>query len=283
MTLMSSPAFAWGTAAHRYIMKRALDLLPVEIQPFFNHFQDEIVLRAVDPDLWRVAGFDEDSNHFLDLGVAEYGADPFTALPRDYTAAVQRFGVVTLKRNGLLPWREAEMFGQLRRAFEGIAKHEPYAPGDIVLFAAAASHYVQDAHQPLHATNNFDGQLSGQRGVHARFETELFERFASRLQIAPVASAPITNPRDALFDVLIDSNRRVAAILEADRNAVNGKDVYDDDYFEKFFTGVKPLLERQLGESIAKTAALITGAWMEAGKPALVTTMTRAPEKVRRP
>jgi hypothetical protein len=125
--------------------------------------------------------------------------------------------------------------------------------------------------------------LSGQRGVHARFETELFERFASRLLVAPVASAPITNPRDALFDVLIDSNRRVAAILEADRNAVNGKDVYDDDYFEKFFTGVKPLLERQLGESIAKTAALITGAWMEAGKPALVTTMTRAPEKVRRP
>ena len=89
--------------------------------------------------------------------------------------------------------------------------------------------------------------------------------------------------RDALFDVLIDSNRRVAAILEADKNAANGKDVYDDDYFGKFFTGVKPLLERQLGESIAKTAALITGAWMEAGKPALVTTMTRAPEKVRRP
>ena len=55
-----------------------------------------------------------------------------------------------------------------------------------------------------------------------------------------MASAPITNPRDALFDVLIDSNRRVAAILEADRNAVNGKDVYDDDYFEKFFTTVKP-------------------------------------------
>jgi len=29
-----------------------------------------------------------------------------------------------------------------------------YAPSDTVLFAAVASHYIQDAHMPLHASNN---------------------------------------------------------------------------------------------------------------------------------
>src|ERR1051326_1119996 len=104
VTVKPAPAFAWGTAAHRFIMRSALDLLPAETKPFFDHYRDEIVLRVIDPDLWRLVGFDEDTNHFLDLGVSEYGAYPYTALPHDYDAAVQKFGAATVKRNGLLPW-----------------------------------------------------------------------------------------------------------------------------------------------------------------------------------
>jgi hypothetical protein len=33
-------ALAWGPAAHRYIMRRAIDLLPPELKPFFVHFRD---------------------------------------------------------------------------------------------------------------------------------------------------------------------------------------------------------------------------------------------------
>src|SRR2546428_9082874 len=82
-----APAFAWGFAAHRLIMKRAIDLLPAEIKPFFDHFRDEIVVRVVDPDLWRNVGWEDDPNHFMDFGVREYGAYPFLELPRDYGAA----------------------------------------------------------------------------------------------------------------------------------------------------------------------------------------------------
>src|SRR5262249_23694459 len=112
--LAPSPAFAWGTAAHRYIMGRALDLLPAALKPFFTHFRDELVTRVVDPDVWRTAGWEEDPNHFLDFGVPEYGPYPFKALPVEYGAAIEKFGMATLRRYGLLPWREAEEFGNLR-------------------------------------------------------------------------------------------------------------------------------------------------------------------------
>src|SRR5689334_5687615 len=168
--LAPSPAYAWGSAAHRYIMRRAIDLLPPAVRPFFEQHRDELVVRVIDPDLWRNVGWDEDANHFVDFGVKEYGDYPFADLPREYGAALEKFGMMTLKRNGTLPWCEAEEFGNLRRAFESAARGGGFWASDVVLFSAVASHYIQDAHQPLHATVNFDGRATGQDGVHGRFE-----------------------------------------------------------------------------------------------------------------
>jgi hypothetical protein len=281
IALFPSSALAWGFAAHKYIMRRAIDLLPAELKPFFVRYREEIVLRVVDPDLWRNVGWAEEPNHFVDFGVREYGPYPFTALPRDYGAALEKFGRVTLERNGLLPWREEEMFGNLRRAFEGMARDAPYAVSDVVLFSAVTGHYMQDAYQPLHATDNFDGARTGQLGVHARFERDLFERYESRLSINPGPLTPISSARDAAFDALLQSVRLVDPVLTADKKAIAGRDLYDDAYFEAFLAGVKPLLEQRLGGAIAATASLIVGAWELAGKPVLKLEISRPVERVR--
>src|SRR6185436_8252648 len=99
--LTPSPAFAWGFEAHQYIMGRAIDSLPPELRPFFTRFRDEVVIRVKDPDLWRSVGWPEDPNHFLDFGVKEYGPYPFSELPREYGAALAKFGRATLDRNGV--------------------------------------------------------------------------------------------------------------------------------------------------------------------------------------
>jgi hypothetical protein len=151
-----------------------------------------------------------------------------------------------------------------------------------VLFAAVAGHYIQDAHQPLHATNNFDGQLTGQTGLHARFERDVIERFESRLTVHPAAPEPVTNPRDAAFDALLGSYRLVDPILAADREAIAGKDTYDDEYFERFFARVQPILERRLGDAITATSGIIIGAWLLAGKPVLTLTDARPVLKVKK-
>jgi len=282
-SLASRPASAWGFAGHRLIMSRALDLLPAELKPFFTRYRDEIVMRSIDPDLWRNVGWDDDPNHFVDFGARELGEYPFRELPRDYGAALEKFGIATLKRNGTLPWREAEEFGNLRRAFESFARESAYGPNDVVLFAPVACHYIQDAHQPFHASNNYDGQLTGNTGIHARFERDLIERFESRLTLEPSPPSPIRNPRDAAFDALLSSHQLVDQLLKADTEATAGKDVYDDDYFEKFFTKVKPILEKRLAESISASAGVIVGAWEAAGKPVPKLEGARPVQKVKKP
>ena len=108
---------AWGFDAHRFITDRAIDLLPDPIRPFFQKHRAFIVERSVDPDLWRNAGWDEEPpRHFVDLDA--YGRPPFGDLPREYDRAVERYGADFVQRNGTLPWRAGEIYGQLRRNFD---------------------------------------------------------------------------------------------------------------------------------------------------------------------
>jgi hypothetical protein len=281
--IVPARASAWGTEAHRYIMGRAIDLLPSELKPLFEHFRAEIVVRSVDPDTWRSIGWEDDPNHFIDFGMKELGAYPFAGLPREYGAALGKFGPAMMNRIGRLPWREEEEFGNLRRAFEGFTHDGLYAPGDVALFAAVAAHYIQDAHQPFHASVNYDGQLTGNHGIHARFERDLFERFQSRLTVNPAPPTPILNVRDAAFEVLLASYQLVDPILKADSEAIAAKDTYDDAYFQAFFVKVRPVLERRLADSITATAGMIMGAWQLAGKPVPALKGARPVQKVRKP
>ena len=282
LLLVPTQAFAWGAAAHQMIMRRALDLLPPELKPFFEHFSAEIVLRVNDPDLWRNVPWDDDANHFVDFGVPEYGKPPFVELPREYDLAVQKFGVRVVKRNGTLPWRIEEMYGNLRRAFEGMGRNGPYSISDVTLFSAVLGHYLQDATQPFHATDNFDGAQTGNSGIHSRFERDLFEKFGPQIRLSPVPLTPLTNPRDFAFDGLITGYGLVDPILAADKAALGSKDLYDDEYFQQFFSAVQPALERQLNAAVQATANAIVGAWEQAGRPTLYTAQPRPPQRPRR-
>jgi hypothetical protein len=275
---------AWGFEAHKAIMERAIGLLPVEIRPFFEQYKTTLIERAIDPDTWQVAGFnaDEAPNHFLDLDWEGYGKYPYAGLPRDYSAAIAKFGKERIRQNGTVPWRVEEMYGSLRRAFEAYERRGPFGRFDILFFSAWLTHYVSDAHVPFHAVLNYDGQLTGQHGIHARFEAYLFERYRDQWTIAPKAIAPVKNPRDYVFDVVLQGTQLVPAILKADLDAIGTRDEYDDAYYAAFFKANRDVLERRLNESIAASAAMITGAWEDAGKPAVPINPRPATQRRRR-
>ena len=57
-----------GFEAHKFIAERMIALLPPELRPLFEKRSAFIVERAIDPDLWRNVGWEEEPpNHFLDL------------------------------------------------------------------------------------------------------------------------------------------------------------------------------------------------------------------------
>lgn len=283
LVLAPRPAHAWGYDAHKLVMDRAIALLPAGLRPLFERHRAAVVERAIDPDTWIVAGWEEERpRHFVDLDSPGFGEYPFKELPRDYTAALAKFGAAKMRDAGTLPWRAEEMYGSLQRAFEALPRRGGFGQNDVILFSAWLAHYTSDAYVPLHAVTNYDGQLTKQWGVHARWESITFERYRNELTIDAKPIAPVRDPRGFLFDALLQSNRLAAGVLDSDLKAIGNRDLYDDAYYRAFFAANKPVMERRLGDSIAAVAAMITGAWDAAGKPTIVLEPPDAPQRRRR-
>jgi len=278
LVMTPGSASAWGIEVHKFIMSRAISLLPREIRPYFEKYQSSIVEHAGDPDLWRNVGWLEESpRHFVDMDA--YGPYPFKEFPHDYDEAVRRYGLDFVQKNGTLPWRAEEMYRKLVEAF---AQKAAYSRENVRLFSSVVAHYTADAHQPFHAALNYDGQLTGQWGIHSRFETELFERYRSKLHLISGARSAIPNPREFIIRALTDSFALVQPILDADKAAVAGREFYDDGYFDRFFAATRPTLEKRLSDSITAVASMISAAWVEAGQPAVPVDVAREPRPVRR-
>jgi hypothetical protein len=167
---------------------------------------------------------------------------------------------------------------EFRRVEEGRA----FGSISVTALSAMLAHYTEDAHVPFHAVLDYDGQATNQRGIHSRFESELFVRYQNRIAVAPPAVAPVMHPKDFIFEKLIEGSRLVPQVLAADKAALAGREFYDDAYFEAFFGGAKPVLEQRINQAIGGVAAMIAGAWKTAGSPVLPVDEMRRPARIRR-
>jgi len=278
---------AWAMDVHRFLTRRAIDGLPPDVKPFFAEQRDFISEHAADPDLWRAVDVrgalgDESPNHQVDLDTLDE-PPPFTNVPRDWNAFVARYGLERANKAGRLPWRTEEIYNRLVSLFKDIGKPAaPYAADNARYAAAVLSHYIEDAHVPFHATGNYDGQATNQRGIHSRFEGELVLRNLSTLKLAPVTISPIGNIRDFIFATLVESQSLVAPVLAADRQATEAREYYDDGYFRVFREGAGPIVEKRMSEASSAVASAIVSAWTEAGNPPLPLAGTRTPARIRR-
>jgi hypothetical protein len=269
---------AWGMAVHRLITGLALDGLPLPLRTLYTSQRAFVVEHSVDPDLWRLVGLGgelgpEDPNHFLDIdGLDE--PPPFTNVPRDHAAFVARYGKDRAEKAGRLPWRGEEVYGRLVNAFKAMSNGSTYGADNARYLSAIMAHYVEDAHQPMHAVANYDGQLTNQRGIHSRFETELPLRYWSRMPHPPAKVQPVTDIKTYLFDTLVKSQSLVAQILDADTQAAaglsrdaNNRLVYTDAYYAKMDRALRSMLQQRLAETVNGVASVIVAAWRDGGSP----------------
>ncbi len=233
----------------------------------------------------RVAAWGSNGHKFITdraIDILPAELKPFFQKFRDYNAAIAKYGADFVTKNGTVPWRTQEMYDHLREAFSRLATAE-YSRDNIKLFSAVVSHYVADAFQPFHACVNYDGKLTNQQGIHARFESELFDRYQTKLRIRPAPLMQIPSAREFIFATLGDSFQQVEPILAADREAVTGLTEYDDEYFARMWAKTGPIMEQRLAGAITGVAAIIRQAWVDAGRPPLPAEMgPRQPRPIRR-
>jgi len=252
---------AWGRNAQRLIVNKAIDTLPSDIRSFFETNRDVLLQHVADP-LDAIAKIPtERRNHFVAL--EKYGRFPFDALPREYKAAVTKFGKSKLDANGLLPWQIGVYSEKLTKALEAGKWDEAR------LDAAILANYVAEAHDPFNTTDNFDGHLSGQPRINERFGTALIDRYSSFFPMRPNDAAFISDPTDYAFDACLRSHSWLETILVADRNALRGENSYTDEYYDRFYNQAAAILIRQLSDAATDVGSYWLTAWTNAGRPAL--------------
>lgn len=274
------PADAWGFFGHKRINRMACFTLPPEMFPFFKRHIDFISDHAVDPDRRRYAVEGEAERHYIDIDhYAAPGLDPFEAMPRKWADAVAKYTEDTLKAYGIVPWRIAEMQGRLTRAM---------ARGDvdrILRYATDLGHYVADAHVPLHTTENYNGQLTNQHGVHAFWESRIPELSAEGYDHLVGRATYIKDPLDAAWEAVRASHLLVDSVLGLERwlsqeFPEDRKYAYEDrgrgalrqpsrEYARAYEDAMMGMVQRRMNASILAVGSFWYTAWVDAGMPDL--------------
>lgn len=254
-------SWAWGRNAHRLIVNKAVDTLPAEIRGFFEANRGSLMQHVTDPLDSLAKNPSEKRNSFIALD--KYGRFPFESLPRNYKAAVTKFGKLKLDANGLLPWQIGVYSEKLTEAFKAGKWDEAR------LDAALLAHYVAQAHDPFSTTDNSDGHLSGQTGINDRFGSTLIERYSSFFPMRPNDASFIGDPTDHAFDACLSAHRWLESILLADRSALRGENSYTDEYYDHFYNEAGAILIRQLSDAATDVGSFWLTAWNNAGRPAL--------------
>ncbi|PJJ61048.1 zinc dependent phospholipase C family protein [Hymenobacter chitinivorans] len=274
--------FAWGTWGHERINRAAVLALPPALRTFFYNHVDFMVQESVVPDLRKYTLSDkaEGPRHFIDL--ENYGE--MSQIPQASQEAYAKYEPAFLDKNGRLPWFIQDMQGKLTQAMKNGRKE------DILFIAADLAHYLGDATQPLHTSSNHDGQLTGQKGVHAFYESQMVEKFGKTYNFKlkepqliqdPVAEAwRLIAQSHAAADTLLTIEKKLQTevgptnMYEMNAQGQPKKNVFNSNvrtaaYTESFHNSLRHMEERQLRTAAQAAANFWYTAWVNAGKPDL--------------
>ena len=254
-------ASAWGNNAQRLIVNHAVDTLPFELRPFFEANRSFLIQHVNDPLNQLDKHPNERQNHFIELD--KYGKFPFEALPRNYKAALAKYGKSKIDSTGLLPWQigvySAKLTDDLRNGRWEEAK----------LDAAFLANYAAEANDPFNTTENYDGKMTGQSGVNDRFNSVLIDRYGSFFPLSPHDAFFISDPTDFAFETCLNAHSIVESLLLADRGARRGLSSYTDEYYDRFYNLTAASLIKQLSDASTDVGSYWLTAWTNAGKPQL--------------
>jgi hypothetical protein len=262
------------------INNKAVYFLPEGMFPFYKANIDYLTEHSTDPDRRRHSDKGEAPLHYIDID--HYGSSdksPFEVMPRKWKAAVELYSEDTLLEYGIVPWRVLQMTSFLTEAFKAKDKEK------ILQLSAELGHYVADACVPLHSTLNYDGQLTGQKGIHAFWETRLVQVYSDQYDLLCYPAVYIDDQNDYIWTIVEESHERVILVLNAEKDASESLDedekfIIEDVngyeqmlpsllYCDAFNRRLDNMVENRMIRSIEAVSSFWYTAWVNAGQPDL--------------
>jgi len=275
--LPKESSYSWGFYGHKRINRMAVFTLPPEMVSFYKKHIEFITNHAVDPDKRRYGVEGEAPRHYIDID--HYGTHAFDSVPQYWKVAVAKYSEDTLMAYGIVPWQIEKHYYKLLNAF----KDENI--DNILSYSADLGHYIADAHVPLHTTENYNGQLTGQRGIHGFWESRIPELKAEDYDYFVGRAKYIDSPIKSAWKIVYASHLAVDSVLKFEallnknfptdqkyayenRGNVMLK-TYSVEYTNRYDLMIKGQVERRMRESITMVGSLWYTAWVNAGKPNL--------------
>ena len=199
--------------------------------------------------------------HFIDIDNYEDFNNKHRIV-ENFKMACRKYGKEKVKKEGTLPWATDSTYRALVQDLK---------LGDwnrAALTAANLGHYVGDGFMPLHIAANYDGQLTGQTGIHRRYEETMIDRNMGEIQFKNSTCRKIKGVQSYIFNYLYTNHSNIDLILHADSSAYEvAEKQYNEVYYKNLWDKTNIFTVRLLEESSKVTATLIYSAWVEAGKP----------------
>ncbi|MCX6291882.1 MAG: zinc dependent phospholipase C family protein [Bacteroidetes bacterium] len=273
----SHSTYGWGFWGHKKINHMACFTLPPGMVGFYKSHIDFITDHAVDPDNRRYSNKAEPPRHYLDAD--HYGDHPFDSLPKFWKDAVAKYSEDTLNAYGINPWYITKMMFSLTESFKDKDVDK------ILYYSANIGHYIADGHVPLHCTENYNGQMTGQVGIHAFWESRIpelsgdhYDFLVGRCMYIPKVQLYTWTFIEASFaalDSVFRFEKELGRTFPPDKKfsfeQVGNKTqkVYSADYAKAYEDMLSGMVERRLRASVFDVGSLWYTAWVNAGSPDL--------------
>ncbi|WP_186758447.1 zinc dependent phospholipase C family protein [Echinicola salinicaeni] len=268
---------SWGFYAHKKINQLAVFSLPYEMLGFYKENIHYITENAVNPDKRRYAIKGEAEKHYIDADI--YGDSAIYKLPRYWNQAVAQIGEDSLRKYGIAPWNVHWVKQSLTEAFKDKNAEA------ILRLSADLGHYIGDINVPLHTTENYNGQLTDQYGIHGFWESRIPELLAEDFELFVGKAYYIENTQLAAWQAIIDAHAALDSVLTfektlsqkfradkkysfEERGSINTR-VYSKEFTMAYNDLLAGQVERQMKRSIIMVASFWFTAWIDAGQPNL--------------
>ncbi len=255
---------SWGGTGHKKISEYAGLSFNSEMSEF-NSWITFIKDHASDPDF----NGESKTRHYIDIDNYP-GFNQDGKIEQNYSLACNKYGTTFINSNqgGALPWVTEETYNYLVNCF--VAREFDKAKQ----FAANLGHYVADGHMPLHITKNYDGQYTGNDGIHSRFETSMINAKNSSIIYSGSSINVIPNVNQYIFNYIYENNKYADSIIIADNYAksISGGSTSSSIYYDAMWSKSSKYTVMLFKNASHALAELIYTAWVTAGKPSLTST-----------